>query len=54
MRYFIEPVVMLAPVLHWLAVATVTSVLVGSGTSVFLHGLFFMTDRTQAIRCGCR
>ncbi len=46
---FIEPAVMLATVLQWLVLATVTGVIVGSGTSLFLHGLFFMTDRTAAI-----
>jgi H+/Cl- antiporter ClcA len=46
---FIEPIVMLATVLQWLVLATVTGLIVGSGTSLFLHGLFFMTDRTAAI-----
>jgi H+/Cl- antiporter ClcA len=45
----IEPVVMLATVLQWLVIATVTGVIVGSGTSLFLHGLLFMTERTAAI-----
>jgi H+/Cl- antiporter ClcA len=46
---FIEPAVMLATVLQWLVLATVTGVIVGSGTSLFLHGLFFMTDRTVMV-----
>jgi len=40
---------MLATVLQWLVLATLTGAIVGSGTSLFLHGLFFMTDRTAGI-----
>ncbi len=40
---------MLATVLQWLVLASVTGVIVGSGTSLFLHGLFFMTDRTAMV-----
>lgn len=46
---FIEPAIMLATVLQWLGLATVTGAIVGSGTSLFLHGLFFMTDRTAMV-----
>jgi H+/Cl- antiporter ClcA len=46
---FIELAVMLATVAQWLVLATVTGAIVGSGTSLFLHGLFFMTDRTAAV-----
>lgn len=46
---FIEPVVMLVTVLQWLVLATLTGAIVGSGTSLFLHGLFFMTGQTEGI-----
>jgi H+/Cl- antiporter ClcA len=46
---FIEPIVMLATVAQWLVLATLTGAVVGSGTSLFLHGLFFMTDQTAGI-----
>ncbi|HUH39527.1 MAG TPA: chloride channel protein [Castellaniella sp.] len=45
----IEPVVMLATVIQWLVLATVAGVIVGTGTSLFLHGLFFLTDRSTPI-----
>jgi len=45
----IEPVVMLATILQWLVLATLTGVIVGSGTSLFLHGLFFLTDKTATV-----
>ena len=40
---------MLATVLQWLVLATLTGAIVGSGTSLFLHGLFFMTGQTEGI-----
>lgn len=43
---FVEPVVMLATVAQWLVLATLTGTLVGAGTSLFLHALFFMTQTT--------
>jgi hypothetical protein len=43
---FVEPVVMLATVAQWLILATLTGTLVGAGTSLFLHTLFFMTHTT--------
>jgi len=46
---YIEPVVMLATILQWIVLATLTGILVGSGTSLFLHGLFFLSDRTAAV-----
>lgn len=46
---YIEPVVMLATVVQWLVLATITGVIVGSGTSLFLHGLFFLTGKTASI-----
>lgn len=45
----IEPVVMLATILQWIVLATLTGVVVGSGTSLFLHGLFFLSDQTASI-----
>ncbi|HEX7390192.1 MAG TPA: chloride channel protein [Acidiphilium sp.] len=46
---YIEPVVMLTTIVQWLILATATGAIVGSGTSLFLHGLFFSIDRTAAI-----
>lgn len=46
---YIEPLVMLATVAQWLVLATVMGILVGTGTSFFLHGLFFMTHTTLFI-----
>lgn len=40
---------MLATVLQWLVLAMLAGAVVGSGTSLFLHGLFFMTDRTAGV-----
>lgn len=51
MRRFnlVEPAVMLATVLQWLVLATATGIIVGSGTSLFLHGLFLATDMTAGV-----
>jgi H+/Cl- antiporter ClcA len=46
---FAELAVMLATVVQWLVLATLTGALVGSGTSLFLHGLFFATGQTAAV-----
>lgn len=46
---FIEPAVMFATVVQWLVLATAAGVIVGTGTSLFLHGLFFAMDRTASI-----
>ncbi|MGH7057310.1 MAG: chloride channel protein [Acetobacteraceae bacterium] len=46
---FVEPMVMLATVAQWLVLATITGTIVGSGTSLFLHGLFSSTGRTADI-----
>lgn len=40
---------MLATVLQWLVLGTATGVVVGTGTSLFLHALFFATDATSTI-----
>jgi H+/Cl- antiporter ClcA len=46
---FIEPAVMLATAVQWLVLATIAGVIVGSGTSLFLHGLFSATGHTFGI-----
>ncbi|SLN29411.1 chloride channel protein [Oceanibacterium hippocampi] len=46
---YVEPAVMLATILQWLFLATVAGAFVGSGTSLFLHGLFFLTERTASV-----
>lgn len=46
---FVEPVVMLTTVVQWLFLATVTGAIVGTGTSLFLHGLFFLTGKTATV-----
>ncbi|CAM5205403.1 H+/Cl- antiporter ClcA OS=Castellaniella defragrans OX=75697 GN=HNR28_002157 PE=4 SV=1 [Castellaniella defragrans] len=43
---WLEPAVMLATVGQWLALASLTGLVVGVGTSIFLHALFFLTDRS--------
>ncbi len=40
---------MLATVVQWLILASLTGLVVGAGASIFLHALFFMTDRTQSM-----
>lgn len=40
---------MLATVLMWLVLATIAGLVVGSGTSLFLHGLFYFTGKTLSI-----
>ncbi len=40
---WVEPLVMLLTVLQWLFLAIVAGAIVGSGTSLFLHGLFFFS-----------
>lgn len=46
---YIEPVVMLATVVQWLVLASLAGAIVGTGTSLFLHGLFFFIDQTASI-----
>jgi H+/Cl- antiporter ClcA len=46
---YIEPLVMLATVVQWLFLATLTGIIVGTGTSFFLKGLYFMTQTTLSI-----
>lgn len=40
---------MLATVVQWLLLATITGAIVGSGTALFLHALFFLTGRTASV-----
>lgn len=40
---------MLATVVQWLVLATLAGAIVGTGTSLFLHGLFFLTGATESI-----
>jgi len=46
---YIEPIIMLATVLRWLVLASITGAITGSGTSLFLHALFYLSDRTAHI-----
>ncbi len=45
----VEPVVMLATVVQWSFIATVTGTIVGAATSLWLLALFFLTDATATI-----
>ncbi|MBV2182424.1 MAG: chloride channel protein [Castellaniella sp.] len=45
----LEPAIMLATVVQWLVLASLVGLVVGVGTSAFLHALFAMTGRTQAV-----
>ena len=46
---YIEPLVMLATVVQWLVLATMTGVIVGSGAALFLKALFLLTDQTAFV-----
>ncbi|MEO6973043.1 MAG: chloride channel protein, partial [Rhodoferax sp.] len=46
---YIEPVIMLATILRWLVLATITGAIVGSGVSLFLTGLFYFSGKTAHI-----
>ncbi|MDP4086067.1 MAG: chloride channel protein [Bacillota bacterium] len=46
---YIEPFVMLATLLRWFVLATFAGAIVGFGTSFFLKGLFFSTNKTSNI-----
>src|SRR5690625_7716238 len=46
---FAEPLVMLATVLQWLVLATVTGVVVGTGTSAFLNALYALMAVGRAL-----
>ncbi len=45
---FIEFPLMLITVAQWLVLASLTGAIVGCGTSIFLHVLFYVTDRSMA------
>jgi H+/Cl- antiporter ClcA len=47
--YFTEPLVMLATVVQWLVLATLTGALVGTGCSFFLRALFATAGHTYAV-----
>lgn len=47
--HYIEPLIMLATLVRWFFLATVTGVIVGTGTSLFLQALFFSLDKTAQI-----
>lgn len=46
---YIETIVMLATVLQWLVLATLTGTIVGTGTSLFLHALNYSTGVTHGV-----
>jgi H+/Cl- antiporter ClcA len=46
---YIEPFVMLVTLAQWLVLATITGVIVGTGTSLFLHGLSIATGESAHI-----
>lgn len=46
---FLESAIMLVTVLQWLILASITGLVVGTGASFFLHGLFFMTDASMGM-----
>lgn len=45
----LEPVILLATIVQWLVLASLTGLVVGSGVSLFLHSLFFMTDKSATM-----
>ncbi|MEO8838476.1 MAG: chloride channel protein, partial [Herbaspirillum sp.] len=50
MRFnLIEPVIMLATVLRWLFLAVIVGLITGSGTSMFLLALFYLSAHTEHI-----
>ncbi|MYN13395.1 chloride channel protein [Pusillimonas sp. TS35] len=40
---------MLATVVQWVVLATITGIIVGTGTSLFLHALFFASGKTAGV-----
>ncbi|MBT2658452.1 chloride channel protein [Bacillus sp. ISL-18] len=42
----VEPVIMIVTILRWFILATITGAIVGTGTSLFLKGLYFFTDKS--------
>jgi H+/Cl- antiporter ClcA len=47
--YYIEPLVMLATLIRWFFLSTITGAIAGTGTSLFLKALGFFTNKTTAI-----
>ncbi|MBU6466726.1 MAG: chloride channel protein [Burkholderiales bacterium] len=46
---YIEPVIMLATILRWLLLASITGAIVGTGVSFFLQALFFLSEHTAHV-----
>ena len=42
----VEPVIMIVTILRWFILATITGAIVGTGTSLFLKGLYYFTDKS--------
>ncbi len=49
---YIEPLVMLATIMQWLVLATVTGILAGAGCAAFLLALEYLTSQTSPISLG--
>ncbi|WP_462412627.1 chloride channel protein [Neobacillus sp. Marseille-QA0830] len=47
--YFVEPLVMIATLIRWLLLSTITGGIVGTGTSLFLLALNYSTGQTSTI-----
>ena len=46
---YIEPIIMLATIMRWLVLATITGLIVGSGVCLFLTGLFYFSEKTAHV-----
>jgi len=46
---YIEPLIMLATLIKWFILAILTGTIAGTGTSFFLHALYFSSDKTAHI-----
>lgn len=51
---YVEPIVMLATIAQWLVLATIAGAFVGSGASLFLHGLAWSTEKTASVPLWCQ
>ncbi len=47
---FIEPAIMLATIVQWFVLATITGIIVGAGTSIFLHTLSLAIETTEPLQ----
>lgn len=43
-----EPLIMLATLIKWFILAILTGTIAGTGTSLFLHALYFSSDKNSA------